>query len=378
MSRSLTRVSLALVLFMSSEVWAIGLGDINLDSALNEPLRAEIELLSATQEELGSLRVSLASAETFQRYGIDRPFYLQEIAFNVSTGPNGPVVQVRSRSPITEPFLTFLVEARVVSWTPATRIHGSARPRRPMRRRPCRKRQPSRRRAAQRRPTAAVSNASSLRRSRNLSRSRNRSPRIRHRRRASRSRRRAMTIRLRTNDAPAYDETPSYQQDSSYSTSPGGDVYVNRGDTLWGIAQRMRPDSRLTMNQTMLAIFEANPEAFSGNINRLKAGASLRIPSADDVFQIARGDAYSEVKRQNDTWRSDAGLPDPTYDSGVGDDDTSYADTTIDDAVDESAYDYDAAFDDTTEAVADDADTASADTTYEPYDGEASAGRTGD
>ena len=47
MSRRLTRISLTLVLLLSGEVWAIGLGDIRLDSALNEPLRAEIELLSA-------------------------------------------------------------------------------------------------------------------------------------------------------------------------------------------------------------------------------------------------------------------------------------------------------------------------------------------
>ncbi|MGB5629047.1 MAG: hypothetical protein WBM57_06755, partial [Woeseiaceae bacterium] len=112
MSRCLTRISLALVLLLSSEVWAIGLGDIHLDSALNEPLRAEIELLSATPEELANLNVALASAETFSRYGIDRPFFLQDIEFNVqATGPNGAVVQIRSLSPITEPFLTFLVEA---------------------------------------------------------------------------------------------------------------------------------------------------------------------------------------------------------------------------------------------------------------------------
>ena len=77
MSRCLTRISLTLVLLLSGQVWAIGLGDIRLDSALNEPLRAEIELLSATPEELASLSVTLASAETFARYGIDRPYYLQ-------------------------------------------------------------------------------------------------------------------------------------------------------------------------------------------------------------------------------------------------------------------------------------------------------------
>ena len=56
------------------------------------------------------------------------------------------------------------------------------------------------------------------------------------------------------------------------------------------------------MNQTMLAIFEANPEAFGGNINILRAGATLRIPGADDVFQISRGDALEEVQRQHAAW----------------------------------------------------------------------------
>ena len=86
MLRRLSRLSLALVLLLSSEVWAVGLGDIRLDSALNEPLRAEIPLLSATADELASLEISLASAETFSRYGIDRPVYLQQIRFDVISG----------------------------------------------------------------------------------------------------------------------------------------------------------------------------------------------------------------------------------------------------------------------------------------------------
>ena len=55
MSRSLSRISLVLVLLLSSEVWALGLGDIRMNSALNEPLDARIELLSATPEELDNL-----------------------------------------------------------------------------------------------------------------------------------------------------------------------------------------------------------------------------------------------------------------------------------------------------------------------------------
>ena len=111
MWQRLTHISLVLVLLLSSEAWAIGLGDIRLDSALNEPLRAEISLLSATPDEVSSLNIAMASAATFTRYGIDRPFFLQEIEFNVVSDADGSAVQLRSRNPITEPFLTFLVEA---------------------------------------------------------------------------------------------------------------------------------------------------------------------------------------------------------------------------------------------------------------------------
>ncbi len=53
------------------------------------------------------------------------------------------------------------------------------------------------------------------------------------------------------------------------------------------------------MNQTMLAIFEANPQAFRGNINRLEAGSTLNVPSADEIFRINRGEALAEVQRQH-------------------------------------------------------------------------------
>ena len=114
MSRRFSRLSLVLVLLLSSTGWAVGLGDIQLDSALNEPLRAEIVLLGATPAELTSLNVALASADTFSRYGIDRPVYLQQIRFDiVANSAKGPVVKLTSPVQMTEPFLTFLVEA---SW----------------------------------------------------------------------------------------------------------------------------------------------------------------------------------------------------------------------------------------------------------------------
>ena len=306
MSRSLTRVSLALVLLLSSEVWAIGLGDINLDSALNEPLRAEIELLSPTPEELANLNVSLASAETFARYGIDRPFYLQGIEFNiVENGPNSAVIQIRSRAPITEPFLTFLVEA---TWSSGRLLREYTVLLDPPTYAPP---------AVQEAPAVAAPRRATPTDSGRIERE---PPPAQPERATPQAAQPRVTPPASQAPDDGYVPPPS-PGESSYSTTPAGDYYVERGDTLWGIASRMRPDNRLTMNQTMMAIFQANPEAFSNNINRLSAGASLRIPSADEVFQISRYDAFSAVKQQNEEWGGPA---------AVATADTSYADTAVD------------------------------------------------
>ena len=85
MSRRFTHISLALVFFLSCEALAIGLGDIRLESALNEPLRAEIELLTATPQELATLSVTLAPGDAFERYGIDRSYLLQDVVFTIKS-----------------------------------------------------------------------------------------------------------------------------------------------------------------------------------------------------------------------------------------------------------------------------------------------------
>ena len=305
MSRRLTRISLALVLLLSSEVWAIGLGDINLESALNEPLRAQIVLLSASPEEVANLTVSLASAETFERYGLDRPFYLQGIEFNVSSdGANGAVVEVRSRSPITEPFLTFLVEA---TWSSGRLLREYTVLLDPPTYAP-----PAVKQTAPVQAPRRVTPTDSAR----IERQPEPAPQPQERATPPPPQPRVTPPPAPEGEKePVRYAPPPAQGDSDYSTSPGDELYVERGDTLWGIASRMRPDSRLTINQTMIAIFEANQHAFSGNINRLSAGVSLNIPSADQIFQISRGEALSSVQRQNEEWGgpADYAAPDSGY-----------------------------------------------------------------
>ena len=285
MSRRFSRLSLVLVLLLSSKGWAVGLGDIQLDSALNEPLRAEIALLGATPDELTSLDVALASADTFSRYGIDRPVYLQQIRFEIiANSAKGPIVKVTSPVQMTEPFLTFLVEASwpggrllreyTVLLDPPTYVPPSV----------------------QQAPAVTAPSVSQPADTGRIERP------------AAND---ATVSRPQPQPASPRTQQPTAPADTSpYDTQSAGAYVVQRGETLWGIASRMRTDSRLSMNQTMLAIYEANPGAFAGNINLLKAGATVRIPSADEVFQISRRDAFSEVQRQNTNWRG--GVTDTT------------------------------------------------------------------
>ncbi|MGB5257625.1 MAG: FimV/HubP family polar landmark protein [Woeseiaceae bacterium] len=289
MSRRLTHISLVLVLLLSSEVWAVGLGDIRLQSALNEPLRAEITLLSATPDEVSNLKVALASADTFERYGIDRPFYLQDIQFNLVNGPNGSIVQLRSRQPMTEPFLTFLVEA---SWPSGRLLREYTVLLDPPTFAPP---------AAQQAPAVTAPTRSVPADSGRIERA---APAPRSQPSTSAPPQRASAPRSQPSTSAPVDDSP-------YDSSAGGDYVVQRSETLWGIASRVRPDARLTMNQTMLAIFEANRDAFGGNINVLRAGAALRIPSADEIVRISSGVAFEEVKRQNEAWSGGSGYTAP-------------------------------------------------------------------
>src|SRR3954452_4371169 len=112
MRRHLPRLLLLGALMSPATLYALGLGEIRLNSALNQPFDADIEVIAPTREELADLKVTLASNELFSRYGIDRPAYLSNFDFAISRGREGQVtIKVTSNRSVTEPFVTFLVEA---------------------------------------------------------------------------------------------------------------------------------------------------------------------------------------------------------------------------------------------------------------------------
>jgi pilus assembly protein FimV len=275
MRTAVRRVLLLSALMSPGAIFALGLGEIRLNSALNQPFDADIELVSATQEDLGALRASLASGETFTRYGLDRPAYLSDFTFRVAKGPGGvDVLRVTSPRPVTEPFVTLLVEA---NW-----------PRGRLLREYTVLLDPPVFAPAQPSTSAAPAVAA---------------PRV--------SSGGATSTRVQE---PVRSEAPVQERQAPRASAPvaarpasieAGTTYqVRPNDTLWRIASAAHPGSRSDVNRAMVSIYQGNPEAFDGNINVLRAGSTLRIPQADEVAAVSAAVASAEVSRQYEAWRS--------------------------------------------------------------------------
>src|ERR1700676_3348922 len=110
MSNGKNPLMLMMALSMPGAAHALGLGDIHVDSGLNDRLAAEIDIVGATPLDLIDLRAALANRETFLRYGADRPSFLSSTTFKVTQDSQGrPVIAIRSTESFTEPVVNFLV-----------------------------------------------------------------------------------------------------------------------------------------------------------------------------------------------------------------------------------------------------------------------------
>ena len=109
-----------IVLLVSADALALGLGGLRTQSSLNSPFYGEIDLIGVNRDELDTVTARLASDEEFEKAGIDRPHFLTRLRFQAMVGTSGrPIVQVTSREPIREPYMDFLVE---VIWAEGTLV----------------------------------------------------------------------------------------------------------------------------------------------------------------------------------------------------------------------------------------------------------------
>lgn len=260
------RVLVSAMLLAPAVALPLGLGEIRLGSALNEPLSAEIDLVAATPEELGALQAQLASRELFQRYGLDRPAYLDSLEFRVGRGQDGrSVLLVRSRDAIGEPFVSFLID---VSWPRGRLLREYTVLLDPPVFAP---------QGDQIAPAAIVAP-------------------------------RAETAAAQTSAQPAAEPDGTTTAAERGPAVEGPSAYrVESGDTLYEIAGSLAAGDRSTTQRMMIGLFRANPAAFKGNINMLRAGAILRVPTADELSAIGAGEASTEVSRQIAAWRASGG-----------------------------------------------------------------------
>ncbi|MCP4433104.1 MAG: LysM peptidoglycan-binding domain-containing protein [Gammaproteobacteria bacterium] len=273
---------------------ALGLGGIEVNSFLNQPLKAEIEVLSARPGEIDDLLVSLASRDAFARAGLSRPLSLNDIKFTVEKSEEGDtaVILVTTKAAIKEPFLNFLVEADwskgrllrefTVLLDPPFYADSSA---------------PTSTQTVE--PEPVLSEQAPIIES---------DPEVSTPIVESESATFTSTTEQQTITEPIAlsDEDQVDENDSNQSPSTGmvsqGDVVIEKGDTLWSIASALR-DSGYSMSQIMLAIQRANPDAFGDdNINNLKVGSVLRMPDADEIGALDQQQAYAQVLEQNGLW----------------------------------------------------------------------------
>ncbi len=262
------------------DINAIGLGDINVRSGLNQSLNAEIELISVRPDELESLSVTLASGNAFAQAGLDRPPFLNQLRFQVETKGDGkPYLHVYTQEPVKEPFLNYLVE---VNWAsghllreytvlldPSSALPATA----PVIQAPI---------------VSSTSTLPSIPRSKSLF-----EPSLAQQPKASApsaAQSRPSSARIKTTD-----------QGTSYGPTQAG-------EGLWGIAKiLLAKEDAANINQLMLALLKANPEAFlDNNVNTVRAGFVLRVPAPDEIIALSQGEAMRLVIRHNARWEDPA------------------------------------------------------------------------
>lgn len=306
-----TAVILAVLLSsLATQVFALGLGTVTVESALNQPLRVRIEILQLGSTRLQDVTVQMASVADFQRFNIDRVNFLSNVQFNVSASPDGNYVTLTSNQIVREPYLSFILDTRwpngrllsehtILLDLPVfdQQTSGATPVRQPIS------------------PVLTPPGSTP-------------SP--------------APAPTVSTPTAPAVEEPPAAEPAApeptpapapapetttaatSGQTSPAAEpevaveevaadpaeaapatIETTANDTLSDIALQVRPDDSVSIQQTMLALQRLNPDAFTdGNINNMRAGEILRVPTLNEIQSIDTREAADEITRQNQDFAS--------------------------------------------------------------------------
>src|SRR5690349_3566372 len=244
------------VLTLPATTFALGLGKLTVDSGLGQPLSAHVELTAAQKDELESLSAKVADPSVYRDNNVQFPGALSRARVVIEQNPNGPPqLKVTTSQAVNEPYLDLIVE---VNWATGRVVRNYTFLLDP--------------------PGMGESQAV------------------------------APSAAMRADAAPRAARAEPAARPAPTAAAPkggAGDTYtVRRGDTLSKIAKVYKPES-VNLEQMLVALFRSNESAFDGrNMNRLRSGQILSIPSGDQAAGVTPGEAQQVVRVQAADWRA--------------------------------------------------------------------------
>ncbi|MGZ5009543.1 MAG: FimV/HubP family polar landmark protein [Methylobacter sp.] len=249
--RNLTKTLAVVSLLAPASGHTLGIGDIKLHSSLNQNLDAEIAL-TLSGESVSDIKVNLAPPGKFDEAGVSWSYFLSKIKLETVTHPNGAtVIKVTSKEALKEPFLDFLLE---VSW-PKGNLY---------------------------REFTVLVDPPSVYNKATIP---------------------VSTSTERNTQPPAVALQPQSHANAQSSNGEYGPTL--KKDTLWSVADRARGQSDVSVEQMLMAIYEANPHAFyKENVYALTSGKMLKIPEREAILKLSRNQALAEFNRHTKAWRN--------------------------------------------------------------------------
>lgn len=252
-----------LALIFPIPVLALGLGEIQVHSALGQPFHAEIELMDVGNLSLTSISANIASAQDFEQMGLERTYVLDYFTFSVTKNAQGKsIILIQSSERINEPFFEILLDL-TTSKNQVERAYTIM-----------------------------------------LDPPNYQLVKVKH------------TAHVVNSGAGAFEQTPGVVEkniltESEATTAP---IVQNKpattygptidNDNIWQIAQRYKTDD-VSLQQMILAILGTNPDAFTdGNLNGLKVGITLKIPPSTTVRTVDSQLSKKEVYQQDSAWQA--------------------------------------------------------------------------
>ena len=298
-SQMATAVAVALAILSGGGVTsaeAAGLGRLTVQSALGQPLRAEVEVTSVSPDEAESLKARIASPEAFSRVGLQYKEALSGVRMDVENRGGRYFIKVTSSRPINDPFVDLVVE---LSWASGTFSREYTFLLDPPTQQSANQANRSGNAPVAGAATAAAATGAAASGSNAVRTIDPATGRLVNQERGAQGRSQAASQPTEAKQQPA-----AQAKGGRDASSEGGTVTVGQGETLGMIAARVRPASA-TLDQTIVAIYRTNPTAFiQNNPNLIRQGRTLTIPSEGEIAAIDGTEAGRQLRMAARDFRS--------------------------------------------------------------------------